>query len=303
MWFGSTKAGLRLQLKGEDPLWWAGSPYDSGSSPTPPDSWNNEKQGGITAFHNGTVLAYSGPRPMTPGQSISYIFSLMVTPVRPFDLQERFRERWAQLSGPSNYSKLAGAGVTVVNMHQGNEINPWINYPYLTNIAMKYAADACHKLGMKYSVYNTMRELSDRCSEYFPMLSFNETLVPGVGGGADWLQEHIRSGYLPAWSNPVNPVLNSLQVPNPDPLEGPFLQDAGMRVRALSRWNNYYIAGLRQIMRDYGADGIYLDEIAYDRTTMLRARKVLGNQGKIDHHADHGFVSHSPVINYMELYP
>jgi hypothetical protein len=154
-------------------------------------------------------------------------------------------------------------------MHQGNEINPWINCermmtsalasqttglstwpaylsvclpdslptclsadllacwtggdaptdPYLTNTAMKYAADACHKAGMKYSVYNTMRELSDRCTEYFPMLSFNETLVPGGGGGADWLQEHIRTGYLPAWSNPVPAATNSAEVPNPDPLE------------------------------------------------------------------------------------
>ena len=60
---------------------------------------------------------------MAAGESISYIFSLMVTPVRPFDLKERFRERWAQLGGPSNYSQLADAGVTVVNMHQGNEIN------------------------------------------------------------------------------------------------------------------------------------------------------------------------------------
>ena len=78
------------------------------------------------------------------------------------------------------------------------------------------------------------------------------------------------------------PVLDTSTVPNPDPLEGLRLQDAGMRVKALSRWNNYYVAGmdlapwlivccwhdahtgvaqlgLRQIMRDYGADGIYLD--------------------------------------------
>ena len=33
----------------------------------------------------------------------------------------------AQLGAPGNYSALAAAGVTVVNMHQGNEINPWIN--------------------------------------------------------------------------------------------------------------------------------------------------------------------------------
>ena len=39
------------------------------------------------------------------------------------------------------------------------------------------------------------------------------------------------------------------------------------------------VAGLRQIIRDYSCNGIYLDEIAYDRVTMLRARKVLGNEG------------------------
>jgi hypothetical protein len=115
--------GHHTELKGEDPLWWAGSPYDSGSSPDPPDSWSNSKQGGIQAYANGTAVAFSGPRAMVAGESISYVFSLMVTPVRPFDLKERFQERWAQLSGPSNYSHLADAGVTVVNMHQGNEIN------------------------------------------------------------------------------------------------------------------------------------------------------------------------------------
>ena len=36
---------------------------------------------------------------------------------------------------------------------------------------------------------------------------------------------------------------------------------------------------------------------------MLRARKMLGDLGMVDHHADHGFVSSSPVMNYMELYP
>ena len=125
VWFGSTKAGVRLELKGEDPLWWAGSPYDSGKSPEPPDSWSNNGTGGITAFANGTAVAFSGPRAMAAGESISYVFSMMVTPVRPFDLPYRFSERWAQLAGPANYTQLAGAGVTVVNMHQGNEINPW----------------------------------------------------------------------------------------------------------------------------------------------------------------------------------
>lgn len=67
---------------------------------------------------------------------------------------------------------------------------------YLTNVAMKSAAESCHALGMRFAVYNTMRELSDRCMEYPAMVSFNETFVPGTGGGADWLQEHLRDGYV-----------------------------------------------------------------------------------------------------------
>ena len=148
---------------------------------------------------------------------------------------------------------------------------------------------------------------SDRCMELFPMISINETFVPGTGGGADWLREHLRQGFLPAWSDPIDTTIlhkyPPAQVPNPDLSEGARLQDAGVRVKALSRWNNYYVSGLRQIMRDYGCDGVYLDEIAYDRVTMLRARKVLGDSGTIDHHSDCGGFTKSPAINYMELYP
>ena len=49
--------------------------------------------------------------------------------------------------------------------------------------------------------------------------------------------------------------------------------------------------------------GVWPDEIAYDRVTMLRARKVLGDKGVIDHHSDCGGFTRSPATNYMELYP
>ena len=120
--------------------------------------------------------------------------------------------RWAQTGGlqatVGNWSEFSDATVTVVNIHQGNWINPWINYPYLTNAAMKHSADACHALGMKFSVYNTMRELSDRCTELFALVSLNESFVPGNGGGADWLEEHLRTGYLAAWSNSIAYEIN-----------------------------------------------------------------------------------------------
>ena len=57
------------------------------------------------------------------------------------------------------------------------------------------------------------------------------------------------------------------------------------------------------MMRDFALDGIYLDEIAYDRVTMMRARKLLdARQGVIDHHSHTGAFCDSPAMIYNEHY-
>ena len=210
------------------------------------------------------------------------------------NLSHHFALRYAQLGGPANYSFLAEHGATVVNMHQGNVINPFINYPFLTNDLMRAAAAEVQALGMRYSVYNTMRELSNRCAETFAMRAMGDGFVPGGGAGgpgADWLKEHVGSDFLSAWSTPIPGAGNG------------FVVDAAMRVVALSRWNNYYVEGIQQMMRDFGLDGVYLDEIAYDRVTMLRMRKLLDQRaGVIDHHSDAGAFCVSPAMIYSEHY-
>ena len=179
---------------------------------------------------------------------------------------------------------------------------------------MKEAADACHAVGIKFKIYNTMRELSNRCREIWAMRALNETYVlppdpdAEVRGASDWLKEHVRDGFERAWSNPVQNVY-----PSGSGAAGPWQRafvdhppsefDAAIKVKALSRWNNYYVEGLRQMKADFGFDGLYLDEIAYDRVTMQRAKSVLGSSGLIDHHADRGGFTPSPAINYLELYP
>lgn len=126
------------------------------------------------------------------------------------------------------------------------------------------------------------------------MRALNESFVwrYGESGGGDWLREHLREGYSVAWATPL-------------PQEGFWSEqiDMGIRVKAMSRWNNYYVEGLGQIVKDYGCDGIYLDEIAYDRITMLRARVVLGKDRLIDHHSDRGGFEGCPAVNYMEHFP
>ena len=152
----------------------------------------------------------------------------------------------------NNFSFLAAQGTTVVNVHQGNTVNPWINYPYLTNGAMGAAAGAAQALGMRFSIYNTMRELSNRCAETYVMRALGEAWVEGGGEqGADWLKEHVGGDFLYAWSTPIPPdsSSNSSQMP---------VLDAAMRVVALSRWNNYYVEGIQQMMRDFSLDGIYV---------------------------------------------
>ena len=48
---------------------------------------------------------------------------------------------------------------------------------------------------------------------------------------------------------------------------------------------------------------VYLDEIAYDRVTIMRTKAVLGDSKLIDHHCDIGDMGgNSCAANYMEMY-
>ena len=55
----------------------------------------------------------------------------------------------------------------------------------------------------------------------------------------------------------------------------PELKDAALVTTGISRWHNYYVEGLDWLVRNVGIDGLYLDDIAFDRKTMKRVRKVL----------------------------
>ena len=73
---------------------------------------------------NGTAVVFSGARSLAAGESIVFRFSLMVTPTRPLNLTKHYSERYFQAGGPVDYAAVAEGGATVLNMHQGNVINP-----------------------------------------------------------------------------------------------------------------------------------------------------------------------------------
>lgn len=314
-WVGTSAAGLRLRLRGDPDEWQASAQYDSHASP-PNDEvpWNNRGRGGIRLYRNGTLVAHTGVLPASGSTTTVLRCSLMLTPTRPLDLARHFGQRTAHTSQAQNYSDLRKDGATVAVLHQGGAPNPWINYPYRTDKLIASAAAGAHAAGMKLKVYNTMRELSTRCRELFALAALRETLLPTssprAGGpptppavevpASDWLSEHLQYDYQPAWSNPVSGLDNYAAegwVPHTNEA------DAAVKVRGLSRWNNYYVEGLRWLGEKLGTDGIYLDEIAYDRVTMLRARRVLGVSGLIGHHSDSAHYATSSALNYLELYP
>ena len=172
-------------------------------------------------------------------------------------------------------------------MHHANNVNPYINYPFLHQKEMKAYIDEAHQKGLRVKIYYTIRELSNRAPELFALRSLgSEIFSTGPGGGFSWLQEHVGSDYIAAWFVPQ-------------------LKDAAIINSGMSRWHNYYIEGLNWLVDKMQIDGLYIDDLAFDRTTMKRVRKVL-DRGRpaaiIDLHSANQYNPRDGFTNSANLY-
>ncbi len=73
----------------------------------------------------------------------------------------------------------------------------------------------------------------------------------------------------------------------------------------MSRWHNYYVEGMSWLVKNVGIDGIYLDDVAFDRTTMKRIRRVLQSErgpGIIDLHSANQYNKRDGFNNSANLY-
>ncbi|NII73803.1 hypothetical protein FHW84_002376 [Dyella sp. SG562] len=292
-WIGAVNAGLEFHLRDEHYLRPLNTNFYQQQPLRIPQSWDNGGQGGIDLERGKErylVRAFSGSRTLKAGQTLRYDVVLRVTPFKTIQPAQQFGERFFHKYGDLDAIKADGANV--VNIHHATPINPWINYPFLEAEAMRRYIDAAHQRGMRVKIYDTIRELSDRAPE-LPMLESlgHEVISAGKGGGFSWLQEHLDGDYIPAWHVPEN-------------------RDAAVINAGQSRWHNYYIEGLDWLARNEGIDGLYLDDVAYDRTTMKRVRKVLQARRQdplIDLHSANQYNPRDGYINssllYMELFP
>lgn len=300
VWLGEVEAGLQCQLKGPKEEW---NLYDLKPSGIP-RAWDNEGKGGCTVSEEENwvmVRAYSGERVLELGDELEFNFALLVTPVKPLNLDhwsQRYYQQGYPEPGAVPVEKLLSSGASIVNIHQGNELNPYINYPFLTVEKLASYVNEVHAAGLKAKIYYTVRELSNRVAELWALRSLgDEVFNDGPGGGGSWLREHLVSHYTTGWHQTL-----------PDGEVDEAILDTG-RV-GLTRWDNYYVEGLAYLLRKATIDGIYLDGIGYNRDVMKRVRKVLNRVrpgSLIDFHSGNAYSFHDLKISvanqYMELFP
>lgn len=292
-WLGNVNAGLQYSLRDEKYVRPLNTNFYLQKPLLLPTSWGNGTKGGVTIGIKGSSMLannYTGEHQMKKGEVLYYNFTLLITPFHTIDTDFQWANRFYHKYNSIDSIKATGA--TVVNIHHATPINPWINYPFIEHAKMKSYIDEAHQKGLKVKIYNTVRELSNRAYETFPMRSLgHEIYSPGKGGGFSWLQEHVKDDYIAAWFVPE-------------------IKDAAIVNSGMSRWHNYYVEGMNWLTKNVGIDGIYLDDVAFDRITMKRVKRVLtqnGHPGIIDLHSANQYNKSDGFNNsanlYMEHFP
>jgi hypothetical protein len=288
-WIGDVNAGIQFSLRDDHYARPMNTNFYQSMPLVMPVSWSNQGQGGCKFGDNGAkiyrVTCYSGARTLLPGQPQHYNFRLLLTPFHLMDTQAQWSTRFFHDFKPLN--EVAATGANTLNIHHATPINPYINYPFLRPAEMKqYFADA-HRRGMRTKIYYTIREITNHSPELFALESLgDEVITAGKGGGGAWLQEHLNGNYNPAWHVPE-------------------YKDAAVSDAGTSRWYNFYVEGLRWLVENEEIDGIYIDDVAFDRATTKRVRKIL-TRGRphplIDLHCANQFNPNDGFASCANLY-
>jgi len=320
VWVGDVSGGLQLKLMYDTDVWELYSLASHG----PPPSWGNDGAGGcaVTECGDGAVevCAYCGPRVLRAGEPAVFRFGLLLTPFHPLD---RGHWDWRYFGDNTGAvvpaDEMARKGARVCHLHQGNDLNPHINYPFVRDEELRSYTAAMHERDLRLILYYTVRELSNYAAEIWALCSLGDEIFrrddgfrladhfadeadragegrqpDGLQGkGGSWLWEHLDD-FSPAWHHPL----------------GGAHQDAAIATQGLSRLHNYYVEGLNYLVRHTGIDGVYLDGIGYDRQIMKRVRKVLKRARAdtlISFHSGNNFDEryglNSPAVQYLEHLP
>jgi preprotein translocase subunit Sec63 len=68
--------------------------------------------------------------------------------------------------------------------------------------------------------------------------------------------------------------------------------DAALVLTGFSLWINYYLEGLRWMFENYQINGIYMDDVSFDRDVVKRIRKIIAQ-----YHPDALIDLHSNILS------
>eukprot|EP01047_Picozoa_sp_COSAG01_P015401 COSAG01_NODE_771_length_13718_cov_54.441442_6_plen_493_part_00 len=162
LWMGDPFLGMRLKLKGDDPSWNSGLKIVKLDDV--PASWGGHVDNvqcvcahehclefskcNLTTMRGGvnissakdnvvTVRSFTGARVLATQSVVTFNFDMLVTPGNKFSPRVRFSQRYTQQGGAMPLDKLnmerlidqlVQSGAVTVNIHQGSNINPYIDY-------------------------------------------------------------------------------------------------------------------------------------------------------------------------------
>lgn len=316
-WIGNVNAGLKIKLKDENYHRPLVNIYYALGRLRMPASWGNGGQGGIRIVPGSTqveAIAYSGERKIRKGESLYYDLELLMTPVKPLDMENQVKDRFYHSNSDVSDTYLSSAqkrGANLINIHHKKDIYPFINYPYSDESVgdLKEFVKKAHDNGIGVRTYYTTRELTVKIPEIWALRSLgNEVIMDGPGkdtrtrihknGPNAWLNENMTTHFIPAWYNAFN--------------AGKYKGNMDISVITTpdSRWNNYYLEGLDWMIKNIAIDGIYIDDSALDRVTLQRGRRILDADGRhrtIDMHSWNHMNESAGYANslliYADLFP
>lgn len=287
-WMGSEKAGLHVEFRGGS----YHGPLLNDYKPAPPKTWANNGKGNIsvTSGQHGdaSVIANCGKDTIFSSGN-NYEFALLITPVKKVNPAKHFSERYYH-SSPEGFDKAAEEGPNIINIHHARSLNPVINYPFIVRDSLINFIQHQHNQDRKVKLYYTIRELSNYVAEVYALKSLNhEIFASGPGFGIPWHMEHLIEDYKPAWYT---------ELPGET-------SDAALVLTSFSRWINYYLEGLRWMFENYQIDGIYMDDVSFDRNVMKRMRKIMEKYrpgSLVDLHSNTWY-SVGPANQYTDFFP
>ncbi|MBN9382652.1 MAG: hypothetical protein J0H74_17950 [Chitinophagaceae bacterium] len=312
VWVGGINGGMRVRLKGGNFRSQLVNIYYPFGPLNEPESWGNGGSGGITVNTEGRgamIRAFSGRRTLRKDSTYHFIFELLVTPFRLIDKRVQYGDRYyhSDIDTSENFIRTAKAhGANVVVVHHKKDIYPYIDYPFSPeNVdSLKAFIDRAHVEGLKTKIYYTTRELSVKTPEIWALRSLdNEILYPGPGMATrslvnpkavhPWLGVNFKKDFIPGW-------VATFQ-------HGRFKgkQDLAILTRPDSRMNNFYLGGLDWMCKNLKIDGLYIDDLALDRETLKRARKILDRErpgARIDMHSWNHYNQYGKWANSLYLY-